>query len=1613
MDREYKLLLVDDDRDFQKTLADLLKQKKYGIFQASTGKKAQQLIQEEDISLVITDLSLPDMSGLDLIQSVKQESPNTEFIILTGLASQQTAIQAVNLGVFAYYKKPVDVDQLLLSIEQALQKHQAFIQLSESQAKYKKFFENASVAMFRTNLDGSKFLDFNQAFCDLLGYTHEELMTHEPISLWIDADASKQESKSFYEAGFGASVRLEIRKKDGTIRHCLASFNIFSEEDFIEGWAIDLTDRLTLEERLQESENRFFQAFNASPYAIAMNRLSDGMIINVNDAFTDILGYKREEVINRLSNDLNIWVDPQDRDRALSDLYQNQNILNRECEFRHKNGEIFTGLLSVDPNMVFNGERYMLASVVDVTPLKHADQAIRKSASTFKWLYENAPVPYHILSPDGTIKDVNQRWCEVLGFTKEEAIGHKIFDFISPEERADAMKSFDHKKTGHQNFIAGSDRSYVTKNGDIRIFTTYDYFVYDQDGHITSIQTTIEDITERKKTELEDQRKLERMRSMIDILQYPAGDEKEFLNFALEEAVKLTQSKVGFIHTVGGSLRNLNINSFTPKVPDFIPPIPDQSVQDLQKNKLFREIIRQNKCVIVNDPKDQKSSPDNYPKDHIRLNKYLVVPIANEGKVEAIVGVANKESDYTETDQLQLSLLMDSVWKSIDRWQAIRALSENEIKLRNLMNASEDLVVLKDSQYRHIMVNQAAVNRFEKSESEILGKTDYELTTKEYADSIRKSDVEAIKTNKVVSSVEKYGDRFYEARKFPVPIRDQTGVGGFIRDVTAQIQNEKLVKQKTKEITSLYEMGIALSQTTDLNVISQTAYEFVRKLADCPAFTISLINREKQTLEALFSISDNRQLDVATIFPHHLSKKCRTGRCGAINIAQPIIVAENVSKPCEHCKPAGNPVDQKSKPYHSGLFIPMVIKSKVIGLLELKSHQKNAYSQEIAEVLVTAANQIGLSIDNSRFLQTQKLQTTALNSAANAIIITDPKGVIEWANPAFTKLTGYSLSDIQGHMPNELFKSNVQEAKTYKQLWATVKSGKIWKGVLVNRRKDGSQYIEELIINPVLDDNKNITHFIGIKQDVTTRELRERELTVVANVSSALRIAETRAEMLPVILDQLIEQLRVEAATIVMHDPVTDEMVIELGRGLWANSTGLRIPPGIGLSRQILDSKKEYLNNGNQKVAASFYSDEFLSCQASAAVPLITQDKGIGVIYIGSNRMLDERDMRLLKAVADIAANAIYRASLHEKTYEKVNQLDSLRVIDQAINTSMDLKVTLKVILKQSLDLLKCDAMVILLSKPQTMLLEPVSSIGFQTKDIDRLRLHISEGLPGQSILDHHIVSSDSLKLSKSRLFEKSVFDYEKFQTYHSAPLFVKGDLKGVMLIFNRKPFTPMPEWLDVVNTLATQAAIAINNNELFDSLQRSTLNLTVAYNETIEGWAKALELRDQETEGHSKRVTELTIKFAYEMGFSDEAIGNIMRGSLLHDIGKMGIPDAILNKPGKLTEEEWALVREHPQDAYIMLSKIEYLKSALDIPYCHHERWDGTGYPRGLKGVEIPLAARIFAVVDVWDALTSNRPYRKAWSRSKAKEYMRSQAGKHFDPSLVEIFFQRVLNEK
>ena len=353
----------------------------------------------------------------------------------------------------------------------------------------------------------------------------------------------------------------------------------------------------------------------------------------------------------------------------------------------------------------------------------------------------------------------------------------------------------------------------------------------------------------------------------------------------------------------------------------------------------------------------------------------------------------------------------------------------------------------------------------------------------------------------------------------------------------------------------------------------------------------------------------------------------------------------------------------------------------------------------------------------------------------------------------------------------------------------------------------------------------------------------------------------------------------------------------------------------------------------------------------------------------------------------------------------QMQRLSALRNIDMAITSSLDMRISIETILNGVANQLHMDACDILFLNPHTQTLEYIAGRGFNTDALRYTRLRLGESHAGVAALEKRTVRVRDLSVGKDGFVRSPLLGKEGFVEYFAVPLISKGHVKGVLEIFHRSAIDPDQAWLDFMETLGVQSAIAIDNAQMFNELERSNNELALAYDTTLEGWSRALDYRDKETEGHSQRVTEMTVTMAQFIGIIDEDLVQIRRGALLHDIGKLGVPDNILLKPDKLTDEEMEIMKKHPIIAYEILSPISFLRKALDIPYCHHEKWDGTGYPRGLRGEQIPLAARIFAVVDVFDALMSDRPYREAWTKDKTLEYIREQAGIYFDPLVVEKF--------
>jgi len=356
-------------------------------------------------------------------------------------------------------------------------------------------------------------------------------------------------------------------------------------------------------------------------------------------------------------------------------------------------------------------------------------------------------------------------------------------------------------------------------------------------------------------------------------------------------------------------------------------------------------------------------------------------------------------------------------------------------------------------------------------------------------------------------------------------------------------------------------------------------------------------------------------------------------------------------------------------------------------------------------------------------------------------------------------------------------------------------------------------------------------------------------------------------------------------------------------------------------------------------------------------------------------------------------------------------RLELLYHISQSLNSSLDLSEVLHHVLDEVITALHAERGFLMLKN-----------------EAGEFAFRVARGLEQQNISDPSYQISTSIiervKLGSKAILISDALEDERFNTQNSVlvlrlrsilcvPLNYKGNMTGLIYVDNRLLSGAFSkDDLNLLSAIADSAAIAIENARLFENVQHSNQILEVAYDSTLEGWAKALDMRDHETEGHTRRVSSLAVRLAKRLGLDKTQLTDIYRGALLHDIGKIGIPDTILRKPGPLSPEERTIMMNHPEYAREMLCEIDFLQTALAVPYGHHEKWDGTGYPLQLKGSEIPLSARIFSIVDVWDALISDRAYRAAWPFDKVIEYLRQQSGSHFDPHIVSEFINLILLE-
>lgn len=598
------------------------------------------------------------------------------------------------------------------------------------------------------------------------------------------------------------------------------------------------------------------------------------------------------------------------------------------------------------------------------------------------------------------------------------------------------------------------------------------------------------------------------------------------------------------------------------------------------------------------------------------------------------------------------------------------------------------------------------------------------------------------------------------------------------------------------------------------------------------------------------------------------------------------------------------------------------------------------------------------------------IQATALNASSNAMVIADSSFKILWVNPACLRLTGYSASEMIGKDCRKFCggPESAEGAISPSCGGAPVSmSGKV-------KRKDGKIYLEARTIIPIMDPDGNPDHIVILKKDITRSEQEKLQLTLDARLSESIPASGS--------LDAICS-----AACMIMA-----ELFPEARFGIYLFTDG---------ERQI---QHWYSGHGIDytDIIPALTDREFASDPAISSMRIINGDDHIATLFL-KGPLLSAWDYgAILRGLAERLEKEMQRSISRASIASQIRNISFLKLISRSINATMDFNTVINPILERILEFLSGDAVALYTFEKEKGCLVCRAEFGFRTSNLDK-SIRFGEPYVGIAAEEQRITSVSDFRYINGEF--AGFIAAEGFLSQHCTPIIIAGKTIGVLELFQRKPFSASPEWLTFFDAIALQTGLALDYNDLYAELQTAYMNLGRSYDAIIEGWSAAMDMRDEITEGHSKRVTSLACALAVRLGLGDADVESIRKGSLLHDIGKIGIPDSVLKKEGPLDEGEWVLMKSHPRLAYEMLSKIPCFEKSLEIPLYHHERWDGSGYPFGLKGKDIPLGARFFAIIDVYDALTSNRPYRDPWVTSRAIEYLRNQAGILFDPELVERF--------
>ena len=1252
----------------------------------------------------------------------------------------------------------------------------------------------------------------------------------------------------------------------------------------------------------------------------------------------------------------------------------------------------------------------VLGTYEDITERKQAEQAQQQSENLFRGLFELSPDAIVLIDPHDPnvswpIVDCNAMACKMSGYRRDELIGHSI-DILNGNRGTKAERSAYMKKLRKAG-ILNLETLHRHKNGTmfpIEISTTLIKV-----GESELVIGIDRDITERKRAEEALHKDEQRLASIYDTV----GDVIFYLAVEPDEQYRFSSVNPAFCRVTG-----LPFEQVVGKKVNEVIPEPSLSMV-LGK---YRQAIEEKTIVRWEEISD-------YPNGRLTGEVSVAPVIDDAGKCTHLVGAVHDITGRKRVEE-ELRLGMEQLIALNQASQAVTTSLDLNQVLTEVMSLASKVV---GSEYTSVVLVDE-VGQISRAVENVPGElsierrarqrgfTNWILRTRRpvVVDEIGEAGVvrpgvggraprtanpqllaKGIKSFVGLPLVVKdhgVGVLYLHSLR-PGTFHDQlTLLTTFANQAAIAIENARLYEKVQKELAERKRAEQTLANERNLlrSLIDNAPDSVYVKDTECRVLLANMACARRAGLSTPEDMLGKTDFDY---FPQELAARYFADDQEVLRSGQPLLEHEEPS-----IDAAGNPkwISTNKVPLRDD-------QGKIYGLVGMG---RDITGRKKAE-------------DDLRKSE-EKFRKAFIISPDSININRLKDGMYIAINNGFTQIMGYTEAECIGKTSIELniWANSEDRNRLVDDL---IKNGEVANLEARFCAKNGD--IKYGLMSASIQELNNIPHIISITRDITERkqaaealerrdkELRQRneELARLYRASGSL-ISEgslNLQEQARKIIEIVQQEFGQAYCSLLILQKDSGELVDIVASGLYANQVRYQklTLDGPGLIPLAIRTNK-VVNIGDVH-SASEYVQGWDAAQSELVVPLRVGNENIGAIDLESAQPNDfsPDDERLVTIFAERAALALEHSLLYGQIEARVQQLAALRTIDMAISSSSDIYLTLGILLDQLKAQLGVHAADILVYNPVTQTFQFSCGQGFRTQTLQHTQLRLGEGLAGRAALQRQLLKVPDLRAEPSGLGKSSLFLKENFVGYVGIPLIAKGQVKGVLELFQREPFELNSDQQAFLEATAGQAGIAIDNAELFDHLQTSIADLKVAYDSTLEGWASALELRDKETEGHTRRVTEQTRRLAQALGVKDDDMLHIYRGALLHDIGKIGVPDGIVLKPGSLTEQEWEIMRKHPIYAYNMLSPIGYLREALNIPYCHHERWDGTGYPRGLKGEEIPLAARIFSVVDVWDALTSDRPYRKAWTQEQAKAYLLEQAGRQFDPKVVKIFFREGLN--